>query len=728
MSRAARVALWVAAAGLTWLFARWDLPAPEDRLRNILLAVPLTVAALKEIELGSRRSGGRRLSRLAGRFEGAMLVALVLTALGRHHLGLRFAEALLDPVIVAGFVVLLAHRTARLVIAARPSLGEGARHGPPALFFLLPLVVYLALVPWSTSQRPPNGDEPYYLLLAHSLVHDLDVELGNEYEEGVSLGLVGRRLEPQPGDPVRPDGGRYSRHGALLPLVLAPAYAAGGKLGALAMMAALTAALAWMFLRVAGAVWPTRPGGALLAWSVFAFAPPVLVYSYQVWSEVPAALLALLAIDRIVALRSGSATRRDWLLLGLALALLIVLKQRFVLIVGPAVLLAWWWAPRFRRRVALLAGLLALTGAGFLVQQHLAFGHALRVYDWGIIGRQLGKPPLRAAESFTGQFLDSGFGLAASAPIWLLLVPAVLLAARRHRRVALGFLLLCGPSLLVVSLLSDPTGGWAPPFRFGFVTLPFLALLLVPLLDRRRPGARALFAGLALATLLVSVLWVVFPNWTYSFADGRNHLLDHLGLRYGLDFARFFPSAVRPRLATWIWPPAALALAALWWVPGRPRWGGTAVGASAVLLGAALLLSGAAGVPTRVIELEDPHVEKNGGTVDPRPWVPHRIRYRGGWRLRAGDSLSAPVQAGGSAVDLEIDYRAEGKLLLRVREGSRLVAEQLVEGHEWATLRLDTTCWTRGSRLVLEVVASTSSRGSGSVVLDRARTSWGVCP
>ena len=75
-------------------------------------------------------------------------------------------------------------------------------------YFLLPLVVYLAILPWSTAQRPPDGDEPYYLLLTHSLAYDGDtVTLRGSCGDGasdyrISFGeCSGTILPAPPGEP-----------------------------------------------------------------------------------------------------------------------------------------------------------------------------------------------------------------------------------------------------------------------------------------------------------------------------------------------------------------------------------------------------------------------------------------------------------------------------------------------------------------------------------------------
>ena len=493
----------------------------------------------------------------------------MLATLGRRHLGLDGAEAL----IAAGYLLLLGQRVVRQVLVLRPLLGFRLPERPSALFFLLPLVVYLALMPWQSTQRPPDGDEPYYLLITHSLAYDLDADLTNNYANGDWRGFLDRPLAPQPGDPVGPHGELYSRHNEALPLVLAPAYRIAGKWGALAVMAMLTAALAWMTLRLAHRYWPDRPGEALLAWGLLAFAPPLLLYAYQVWVEVPAALLSMIALDRILSLRGRPRWGwKPWLAIGLPVVLLPLVKIRFMLLAAPLVALAWWYAGRPRRPLIVLSIALVLVGGGILVHNMLLFDNPLKIHQVDEL-ELIDYPPSAYLLGASGLFWDAAFGLFACAPLWLLLLPAGFEALRRRSGLLFDLAVFVTPYMLVVVPRNEWYGGWSPPFRYALVALPLLAMLLVPLLAaRRRRGARALAAALALATVALTLLWVLEPGWTYNFADGRTYLLDYLSARLGVDTARFFPSSVRPRAATWLWPLLTLVLVPLaWWWPWRRR-------------------------------------------------------------------------------------------------------------------------------------------------------------
>lgn len=700
-------------------------------MRATLVALPVIAAALVGIDRWSREHGGRGVPARVAVTEVVLLGLLVLLAAGRDHLGLAANGSRLEGLVAGGLAVVLMHRIGWLLVGLRPVLGSTLPRRPPWPFFALPLVAYLAILPWSSFRHQPDGDEPHYLLVTHSLAYDLDTDLRNNYEQGDSRRFLGRRLDPQPGDPVGKSGQQYSRHNILLPALLAPFYRLFGKPGALAVMAALAAAVCWLMLALCHEYEPRRPGEALAAYAMLAFTAPLLLFSYQVWVEVPAALLTLLVVVRIYRLRGrGAAGRGDVLALAIPWLLLPVLKLRFSLIAGPLLLLAWWRGGRsVRRKVAPLVGAAGLLALAILVFNLRVFGNPLK-YHAGTLRSQLW-PSSGALEGLAGLSFDCAFGLFSSAPIWMLLLPAMLLGIGRRDRRFLDFLVIFCPYLLAVSVRPEWFGGWAPPFRYGVVALPFLALWLIPLLASRRGALpRALIAGLAALSLGLALLWLVQPGWTYNLAHGRSHLLDLLAERLGADVARFFPSSTRPRAATWLWPPLALAiLSALWWRVKAESRHAVAAGVSAVLLGLAILPWAARDRATRVVEFEDPWVAKSAGQVYPELWVIQRHRFRDGWILPEGGTLTAPVVPGGRRLSLEVRLRAHsepaaaGRLLLGDGSGRLLAERPLSDSPDWQAVVFDDLWWPAAGRLRLSV-RRLGEGGRPVVILDRADLTW----
>ena len=684
--------------------------------------------------------------------EASAAVLLAAATIAHRHLGVDAA----DHLILAGWALAVGHRALRILVGTRRRLGLQLDRRPPLDLFLLPLAVYLAILPWSTGQRPPDGDEPWNLLIAHSIAYDLDTDLANNYAQRDSLRFIDRPLEPQPGDPLGTHGEIYSRHDPAFPAFLAPAYRLGGKGGALVLVSVVTALLAWLAFRLFARSWPDEGNGVLLQWGLLAMLPPLLLYSHQAWVEVPAALLAVLAFDQVLALESGAQSHRAqrvaWALLAGALVLLPLVKLRFGLLSGSLLALAFLRLPRARRGLAGVAALGALAGSVYLLANARLFGNALRIHT--VEELLLFRVPLRDyAANASGLLFDHAFGLFACAPLWLLLTPGVIATWRRRRRLVVDVAIVALPYLVLVASRREWYGGWSPPFRYALALLPLLALLGVPVWrDRGRARARLLVVPLALLTAGIALVYVLEPGWAYSFADGRSHLVDALSRRIGADLALLLPSSTRVRTATWLWPLVVLPLTLAIWPWGGSRWAPSrrreparrrgsrrVASAAAGLLGVALLLGmalvlplAALARPTRAVEVESPHVSKVGGHADPDLWIFDRRRFPEAWALREGESLSAPVRAGGETVRLVLHARfirnRPVDLDLELFCGESRIATVRWEEHDrWEQRAVGPVAWTPGERLVLRIPPPTGPGEPGvvnGVILDRIELDW----
>ena len=697
----------------------------SDPLTGSLLILPLVLAGLWILERWVRGRDGLVVSTAGNGLQAAALGIVVLAIIGRNHLGLVANVAARDAVLMGGLVVLLVVRVAYLVRALSVAHGDNDWLRPPWPFLILPLLVYVAVLPWAALEREPDGDEPYFLLITHSLVHDFDTELTNNYAEEHSLLFSSRALEAEWADPVRPDGRAFSRHSLVLPLILAPGYAVAGKWGAMLTMAAIAAIVGWLGLYLAWRYWGADYGKeAIFAWAVLSLTPPILIYSYQIWVELPAALLVLGGLHLIQSLKSQpTKTRRQWLLLGVTLILLPLLKLRLVLLSIPLLFLAWWRSGRSRKTVVWVGLALAAALGGILLFNFLVFDKPFKDHSLAQLLSIQSRSPLDYLQGIAGLFFDCAFGLFASNPLWLLLIPALILVVKQRSEMLTDLLICVVPYLAVVSPRHEWFGAWSPPFRFGMVLLPLMALLLVPLFRRRdRAGAKGLLTALGLAAMALLVLWILVPGWTYNLATGTNHLIDHLSMALATDVGRFLPSLVRLRTASWVVPLAAIPLVVVfWWFPKRRPHSLGVWATAAMLVALATLPVAAARVPTAVVEFEDRQVIKTGGELYPGPWEPFRPRYRGGWKMLAGDSIRVPVTGSGRRVRIEIDLQRVGgsaePAMIEAMVGSlHLGRWPLAAGRDWQTIAIDGRDWSAESELILEV--------QQEVVLDRARFVW----
>ena len=133
-----------------------------------------------------------------------------------------------------------------------------------------------------------SGDEPHYLIIAHSLLSDGDLRIENNHERSDYASFYGTVLPMHYLQRGR-DGVIYSVHAPGLPALLLPFYAGGGQWGAMLAMA-LMAALAMVAIFDVSRRVGSR-GAALFASCAVAMTVPFVLQGSLIFSEMPAALL-----------------------------------------------------------------------------------------------------------------------------------------------------------------------------------------------------------------------------------------------------------------------------------------------------------------------------------------------------------------------------------------------------------------------------------------------------
>jgi hypothetical protein len=478
---------------------------------------------------------------------------------------------------------------------------------------LVAAIVYTVTIP-AMLRTPIDGDEPYYLLVTESIVHDHDLDLANQYRSIARTASGRRDLGPQLGDPVGKHGEQYSRHEPFLPLLMAPAYAIAGLPGAIAVIALFGVLLVRSTVR-----WMEDEGvsdaAARAVFPFFAFAAPVLFYATRIWPEVPAAFFY---VESLRGLRNQRMQR--WLP---AMAALVLLKLRFVLLAIGALIV--WFAAQPRNRATQKIVLIVVLIAAPLTIAYLATGNAILAHSW----REL-IPAGNYARGLAGLLADGMSGIAFQAPFYLL----GLFAITRWRSSPRGFRAGILASLIYILYLvprAEWFGGWAPALRYIVFLTPVLALGAAAVWDRVSPGFIALIAAW---TIGLTIHGVARPYRLFHIPNGENAIGEWLSAQYHADFSRLFPSFIRMNAAAWIGVLVVIVLILLV-IPKRR------VDLAIPLFVLALGIGFRTGLnPASHVEFEDAHVTHDSGKLYPDFYTVMRVAYRGGWVLEAPEEIS----------------------------------------------------------------------------------------
>lgn len=396
-----------------------------------------------------------------------------------------------------------------------------------------------------TARYDITGDEPHYLMVAHSLAWDGDLDLANNFERRDYRHFfpvpffTGHRL-------IQPDGRMYSAHGIGLPLILAGPYRFGGLRGARLLMMVIASWLAlglWDLSRQLG----LSAQASLFGWLTGSFTIPLLFFSFMIFNELPAALLFVWAFGSVLARPAGPPGPVRDLLSKAAIILAVAfwpwLHFRYALFsIFILVLLAWQVltrriaSGRFFLSLAVLCFLLSLLGLYF----YLAFAYQttiLPMFGSRIIYGNFWQGVL-------GLFLDRGLGLLLFSPAYALaLAGSVVLLKRGPNRIELG----CLAGLIIFYLAALGSyyrwdAGTAPIGRYLVPVLPFLAVAAgaaygTVLGSWRSWLGRAVWA----ASFLLAAAGLVHRIAIYANPDGVNHYALALAQYLGLDLTGWLP-------------------------------------------------------------------------------------------------------------------------------------------------------------------------------------------
>jgi hypothetical protein len=417
---------------------------------------------------------------------------------------------------------------------------------------LLPAVVilYMCVAARVQSRVGPEGDEPHYLMVADSLLHDHDLDLTQDYALGRYRAFHEAPLEPH--FRIRGKHGEvYSLHAIGLSILILPAYALFGYAGASFFMAILGALLVREIRRLVFAFTAREELAIGVAWAV-ALSPPLVHYAGLIFTEVPAAFLV--AVGLRWARDARKLTLPAALAWGSALGLLPWLNVRYALV--PVILVAYGWAARPRLRTLTSAVLpLAASAIGIAAFQHALYGF----FDpRGVYGRRPEFSLATLLDGLPGLLFDQEFGLLVYAPLFALAAPGLVRLWRSARRDALVVTILVLSVLLTAGTWDMWRGGFNPPARFLVPVVPALAVGVAMALGRGFSSPAALLVGWSLWTGLAGA---ADPALVHRDRDGTAPFFRaHSGAE---EWTRLLPSYVladedRHRLAA-VW---ALALCA----------------------------------------------------------------------------------------------------------------------------------------------------------------------
>lgn len=393
-------------------------------------------------------------------------------------------------------------------------------------------------------QLPPVGDEPHYLLIAHSLLVDRDLKVSNNYEQADYLRYYAGPLRPHYARPAR-DGSLYSLHGPGLPVLIAPALAIGGYRGVVLWIAAI-GALGTLFVWKAAHALTSDVTAAWVAWAAAALSAPAVLESTLIYPDAVAG--TVLSAGVLAMLTASSLSVQRTAALGVGIGLLPWLHTRFAPVAGIlAVAVAFrligipgGWRRWSLTLLGLIVPIILSVTAWFLF-----FANLYGTFDpMAAYEGQAPLQPERVASGLLGLLADQEFGLIPNAPVHLLWIGGTLALSRHQRRLLVELACLAAPYVLAVAAFPAWFGGSTPARYLAPLVFP-LAPMVASLWCRQDDLGRSMSVALLIISALIAGAFGFGASGMlpYNSGQGRSALLDWVAPTVNLPGA--FPSYFR---------------------------------------------------------------------------------------------------------------------------------------------------------------------------------------
>ena len=368
----------------------------------------------------------------------------------------------------------------------------------------LAFVAYIAGA-WSLASRMPSGDEPHYLVITQSILHDGDIRVENNYEEQQYHSYWSGLLRPHAGRPSV-QGEMYSIHAPGLAVVVAPAFALAGYAGVIVFLSLVAAAGSTLLWRQAHALTQSS-SAAWFAWAVGALSAPFFFESFAVYPDGIGGTLVLFAA---LPLFERETSTRRWAAVGAILGLLPWLHTRFAVIscvLGLVLLLRLVQSAKGRAQVAPFLAIPVVSALAWFSFFRVVYGSFDPSSPYGVHTQTSASNILRG---LSGLFFDHQFGILPNAPVYAFCLAGLVMLAFRNRRLALELCAVGGAYLAAVSSFHMWWAGDSAPARFLAPMVPLFSIPGALLWSSSSMRAtRAVAVAALTASLLTTTMMVV---------------------------------------------------------------------------------------------------------------------------------------------------------------------------------------------------------------------------
>jgi hypothetical protein len=384
-----------------------------------------------------------------------------------------------------------------------------------------------------------SGDEPNYLLSAHSLLRDGDINLANNYAQRDYFHFYSEKDNPRLRMGIY---GRYGKKGKdeiypinlpgisvlMLPFYWLSQFFKGPLLtfilkGSLSLWAALLGVQLYLLIRD---IWH-RERLALGLWFLYSFTTPVLFYAIHLYPEVPLTLFLIYIYRKVTS--SQPLSPFQYLLIGFLLSTFFWFGVKFNFIFWPLLLVSVYFLLKYQKaglKILLFLFFPLLSTALYYVFIHSLYGtfSPFSIYE-GVMTEEkmqafkeavLGLPLTARIDAFLDYFLDQRDGLLLYAPFYFFSFIGLIEMFRRAKRDFFLLLFISLPFILNYAFFSHRQG-YSPQGRV-LTPLTWIGVLAIGyfLVHNHNKFFSFFFCLSSLAGIVLAAILLFNPSFLYQ--------------------------------------------------------------------------------------------------------------------------------------------------------------------------------------------------------------------
>lgn len=384
-----------------------------------------------------------------------------------------------------------------------------------------------------------SGDEPYYLLNSHSLYHDKDINVANNYDNrdytffypkeiypSVRLGVYAR--VGKKGVDYRYPVNQPGVSALILPHYWLSHYFSGRtRIYILKCSLAFWGALLGLQLYLLFSELWKKDRLSLGLWAMYAFTSPILFYSIHIYPEIPIACFSLFVYRK--AISKPTPTPLQLLFCGFLLSLFPWFGLKYNTIFWPLLLVAGYFLLKehhLRAKILYFLAFPILLTPLFYLYIHQLYGafNPIAIYEGMLTPEKLQNfrdvmwrtPITLRIDSFLDYFLDQRDGLLLYSPVYFFFFLGFIEVLRKSKRELLTLLLICAPFIFNYAFFAHRQGS-SPPGRvltsLSWVGFIFIAYFLV--YNRKKLYTVLFFIALTVSYVIVALL-LANPSYLYQ--------------------------------------------------------------------------------------------------------------------------------------------------------------------------------------------------------------------